>query len=374
MAARYKGGEKRKGPVRFPGGVLFSLASTRNVRNGNPWHFCSPAGFPPPRVIFPKHFLLAIGAAYVLLAGCGRSSAPKKRTIACIPKAVANTYWQSVRVGAERAGRELNVNIDWQGPVNDSKVADQISIFDNLTASGVDGILLSPCDDRALRPHVRQAMKRGLPVAIVDSELDGQPGTDFIGFVGTNNHQAGATAAQTLARAIGDAPAYGGKVLVIRFTEGSSSTRVREEGFLESLTAANPRLKIVDQQFTDGSMAGAQRVAETLLNNYVKDRKIEVDGVFASNLPTAEGAYAAIKALRDEGIEVRTKFVGFDDSDLLDEGLRNGTITALVVQDTETMGYLGVKLLVDSLDGKPVARKVDTPVTVKTAPGEPAKK
>ena len=325
-------------------------------------------------MILPKRFLLAVGATCVLLGGCGRPAAAKKRTIACIPKAVANTYWQSVRVGAERAGRDFDVNIDWQGPVNDSKVADQIGIFDNLAAGGVDGLLLAPCDDRALRPHVRQAMKRGLPVAIVDSELDGQPGTDFIGFVGTNNHRAGVVAAQTLARAIGDAPVYGGKVLVIRFTEGSSSTRVREEGFIEALTANNPRLKIVEQQFTDGSMAGAQHVAETLLNNYVKERKIEVDGVFASNLPTAEGAYAAIKTLRDEGIECHTKFVGFDESDLLDEGLRNGTITALVVQDTEAMGYLGVKLLVDYLDHKPVERMVDTPVTVKTTPGKPSKK
>ena len=328
----------------------------------------------------PKCFLLVAGVA-LCLGGCGRPAGtdgspahPKKRTIACVPKAVAFSYWQSVHAGAERAGREFNVNIDWQGPLNDGRVADQIGIFNNLAASGVDAILLAPCDDRALLPHVRQAMKRGIPVALVDSELDGKPGVDYVGFVGTNNHDAGVIAAQTLARAIGDAPAHGGKVIMIRFTEGSASTRLREEAFIQTLTTAYPRLKIVEQQFTDGSMAGAQHVAETLLNNYVKDRQVEVDGVFAPSQPTTEGAYAAIKTLRDEGNAVHTKFVGFDESDFLDEGLRNGTITALVVQDTEKMGFLGVKMLLDYLDKRPVERLIDTPVMVKTGPGSDASK
>lgn len=321
----------------------------------------------------PKRFLLAVGAA-LCLAGCGRPAGntpggPKKRTVACIPKAVAYSYWQPVRAGAERAGREFNVNIEWQGPPNDGRVADQIGIFNNLAASGVDAILLSPCDDRALLPHVRQAMKRGVPVAIVDSELDGRVGADFVGFVGTNNREAGITAARTLARAIGDAPAYGGKVLMVRFTEGSASTRLREEAFIATLAKESPKLQIVEQQYTDGSMAGAQHVAETLLNNYVKERRLRVDGVFASSQPTTEGAYTAVKTLRDEGVEVRAKLVGFDESELLNEGLRNGTITALVVQDTETMGFLGVKLLLDYLDKRPVERLVDTPVMVRTAPG-----
>ena len=328
-------------------------------------------------MISSQRFPLAAGAASLLLAagvalflgGCRRPVAagnPHKRTIACVSKAVAFTYWLSVRAGAERAGREFNVNIDWQGPLNDSRVADQIGIFNNLAASGVDGILLSPCDDRALLAPVRHAMKRGVPVALFDSELDGKLGTDYVGFVGTNNHDAGVTAAQTLARAIGDAPAYGGKVIMIRFTEGSASTRRREDAFIQTLAAASPRLQIVEAQFTDGSMAGGQRIAETLLNNHVKDRRVEIDGIFASSQPTVEGTYAAIKRLRDEGIEWHAKFVGFDESELLDQGLQSGAITALVVQDTEKMGYLGVKLLLDHLDHQPGQRQVDTPVVVKT--------
>jgi ribose transport system substrate-binding protein len=74
---------------------------------------------------------------------------------------------------------ELGVNIEWQGPLDDSKIAEQIGIFNNLAASGVSGIVLAPCDDKALAPHVRNAMKRGIPVVIFDSPLDGKQGRDF---------------------------------------------------------------------------------------------------------------------------------------------------------------------------------------------------
>jgi ribose transport system substrate-binding protein len=323
--------------------------------------------------IFP---LLGVLGASLLVFGCskapeGGDSAKQegdgeKMRIAVIPKATTHSYWKAAEFGARKAAAELNVDIEWQGPLDDSKTADQIGIFNNLAASGVNGILLSPCDDKALAPPVRAAVKRGVPVAIFDSPLDGKQGTDFINFIATDNKKAGAIAAEQLEKVV-QSPAYAGSTLVVRFTEGSASTRVREEGFIEQLNKGG-KLKIVAQQFTDGSMAGAQRVAETLLNNCVKDDKLELDAVFASNQPTAEGTYNALKSLRDKGVEVKAKFVGFDDSDLLKQGLQNGVIDALVVQDPEKMGYLGVKSVVDYLNKKPVESYVDTGVTVKTKP------
>jgi ribose transport system substrate-binding protein len=315
--------------------------------------------------------------AALFVAGCSKSGetapasaapgekAPVKITLAAIPKATTHSYWKAAEAGARRAAAEFGVELEWQGPLDDSKVADQIGIFNNLAASGLQGILLSPCDDRALAPHVAAASRRGIPVAIFDSPLDGKQGQDFINFVSTDNRAAGATAAKTLASLAGTTPVHGGQVLMIRFTEGSASTRLREEGFTGEL-ANHPALKLAAQQFTDGSMAGAQRVAETLLGNYVKNNRLELAGVFASNQPTAEGTYNALRSLRDKGIEVTAKVVGFDDSTLLQQGLQAGVIDALVVQDPEKMGYLGVKSLVDHLAGRPVEAYIDTGVTVKT--------
>ena len=322
----------------------------------------------------PRLSLLPVFVAgFALLAGCGKSpdsapaadGKPAKITIAAIPKATTHSYWKAAEAGARRAAAEFGVELEWQGPLDDSKVADQIGIFNNLAASGLQGILLSPCDDKALAPHVRSAAKRGVPVAIFDSPLDAKQGVDYINFVSTDNKAAGGTAATTLINLIGSTPVHNGQILMIRFTEGSASTRLREEGFTNVLSAASG-LKLAAQQFTDGSMAGAQRVAETLLGNYVKNNKLELAGVFASNQPTAEGTYNALKALRDKGVEVTAKVVGFDDSTLLIQGLQNGIFDALVVQDPERMGYLGVKSLVDHIQKREVPAYIDTGVTVKT--------
>lgn len=359
---RFAAGHAACGAGAMAGGATSRKKLLWNVDKGGRFRVCCPAKTPPALMTLLCKSLLSSAC---LLAASALVASAEELTIAVIPKATTHSYWKAAQAGAERAGKEFGVKIEWQGPLDDSKIADQIGIFNNLAASGMSGILLAPCDDKALAPMVRNVSKRGVPVAIFDSPLSGKQGVDYINFVATDNKKAGATAAEELLKAVGNAPEYGGKVLEIRFTEGSASTRLREEGFSAKL-AADAKLKIDAQQFTDGSMAGAQRVAETLLNNYVKDNKLQIDGIFASNQPTAEGTYNAVKSLKTKGVEVKTKFVGFDDSDLLQQGLQNDTIQALVVQDPEKMGYLGVKSVVDFIHKKPVEATVDTGVTVKT--------
>ena len=321
--------------------------------------------------------LLLLGTAG-LLHGCRRAPDEgvtagfnRRLAVACIPKATAHSYWQAAHDGAARAARELNVRIDWQGPLDDSKVADQIGIFNNLASSGVDAVLLSPCDDQALLPHVRTVMRRGIPVGIFDSPLSGRVGKDYVDYIGTDNHLAGQLAARTLLHSLtkpGETTpdlAYGGRVIMVRFTEGGASTRLREDAFRDVLAAGGP-LHLVEQQYTDGSTMGAQHVAETLLDSYVKNNQLELDGIFAPNQPTTEGTYNALQALRDKGVRIHARFLGFDESDTLLHGLRNGTIDVLLVQDPEKMGYLGVKALVKFLKKEPIEPVVDTGVMVMT--------
>jgi ribose transport system substrate-binding protein len=331
----------------------------------------------------PLALLACLGLGFAL-AGCGPSAdsaapapapgaapAAKKLTIAVIPKGMTHSYWKAAEAGVKRAAAEFDLAYEWQGPLDESRVAEQVAILNNLATSGVSGILISPCDDKALAPHVRSITKRGIPVSIFDSPLDAKQGTDFVNFVSTDNRRAGEIAAETLVKMAGPTPPHGGEILMIRYTEGSAGTRFREEGFL-AVIAKHPQFKVVSQQFTDGSMAGAQRVAEALLGNYVKDGKLALAGVFASNQPTTEGTLNALRSLRGKNTEVQARYVGFDQSELLDQGLESGVVDALIIQDPEMMGYLGVKSLVDHIQGKPVEAFIDTGVKVKTKTVSPA--
>ena len=87
------------------------------------------------------------------------------------------------------------------------------------------------------------------------------------------------------------------------------------------------------------------------------DGSLELDGIFTSN---ESNTLALLRVLQSSGWAGKVKFIGFDASDTLVKGLSDGHIDALVVQDPVKMGYLGVKTMVDHLQGRPVEKRIDT--------------
>ncbi len=79
--------------------------------------------------------------------------------------------------------------------------------------------------------------------------------------------------------------------------------------------------------------------------------------------------FGMLRALQDAGVAGKVKFVGFDASPKLIDALKSGQIDGLIVQDPRKMGYLGVKTVVDKINGKPIEAKVDTGVTFVTKAG-----
>ncbi len=288
-----------------------------------------------------------------------KAGAERKLVIAVIPKGTVHEFWKSVQKGALQAGEELGVEIRWDGPTNETEHDRQRSIVENMISLGVEGIVLAPTDERALVRPVQLAVKAGMPVVIFDSELawDG-----YVSFVATNNEKGGRIGGEYLVKLLGT---KGGKVVLLRYTEGSGSTLRREKGFKAAIDAAE-NVELVAEQFTDGSTAGALNTAVNMLTRFVEDNELQIDGIFASNLPTSLGMQKALDRFRKEGVKVHAHFVGFDSSEELVRGLQAGEIDALVVQRPVKIGYMGVKTLVDHLRGKQVPRYIDTGVELVT--------
>jgi ribose transport system substrate-binding protein len=151
-----------------------------------------------------------------------------------------------------------------------------------------------------------------------------------------------------------------GKVMVLRYAEGSASTTEREAGFLEEIKAKYPGIVIVSSdQYAGATRETAKRASENLLNRFGGD----LQGVFTPNESSTIGM---LLALQDIGKAGTVRFVGFDASQSLIDAMRAGHIDGLAVQNPMRMGYLGVKTMVDRLQGKPVERRIDTGVTLVT--------
>lgn len=285
---------------------------------------------------------LALAFAVVPLIG----SAAEK--IAVIPKGTTHSFWKSVEAGARKAGDELGVEIIWKGPLKEDDRAQQIQVVQQFVSSGVNAIVLAPLDDTALRAPVKSATSRNIPVVIFDSALKGEAPQDFISFVATNNRRGGQLAGEELARLLGGK----GKVVLLRYAEGSASTTERETGFMEVM-AANPGISvIVDNRYAGATVATAQEAAMNLL-----DKLREADGIFCPNESATQGMILALRQTRLAG---QKKFVGFDTSPFLLQALAKGEVLGLVAQNPTRMGYLGVVTAVRHLRGEKVEAAIDT--------------
>ena len=272
--------------------------------------------------------------------------------IAVIPKGTTHEFWKSIHAGAARAALELGVEIPWKGPQKEDDRAQQITVVEDFVSRGVDGIVLAPLDDRALMRPVRDAVREGIPVVIIDSALQGGEHTSY---VATDNFHGGVLAARRLGGLLGGR----GRIFLIRYQEGSASTMQREAGFLETVTKEFPGLVLlVQDQYAGATTETAYQLAENLLSRFP-----DVEGVFA---PNESSTFGTLRALQESRLAGRVVFVGFDSSPKLVQGLRDGHIQGLVLQNPDKIGYLGVRTIVAHLRGEPVEKVIDTGVALAT--------
>jgi ribose transport system substrate-binding protein len=286
------------------------------------------------------------------------ASGKKKLTIAVIPKGTTHEFWKSIHAGSNKAASELSaqgneVEVIWKGPLREDDREQQIQVVEGFTSQGVDGIVLAPLDNRALVRPVEDAKRAGVPTVIIDSALESDA---IVSFVATDNRKGGVLAADRLGQLLNGK----GKVLVLRYAEGSASTTDREEGFLGEIKQKFPGIELVStDQYAGATRDTAKRASENLLNRFGD----EVQGIFTPNESATAGM---LLALQDIGKAGKVTFVGFDASQVFIDAINANQLHGIVVQNPFNMGYLGVRSIVDHLQGKPVEKRIDTGVTMVT--------
>ncbi len=279
----------------------------------------------------------------------GAEGRDKRLRIAVIPKGTTHEFWKAVHAGAVKAGKELDVDVLWKGPLKEDDLKQQIDLVQSFTAQRVDGIVLAPLNDKALVKAVKDATRSKISVLVIDSALKGD---HHVSFVATDNRAAGKLAGQRMAKLL----AGKGKVVVLRYQEGSASTANREQGFLDAMGEHSGIDVVSDNQYGGATTESAFAAAESLL--IAKQAAAGgVDGVFCPNESTTFGMLLAVDKL---GLAGKVQLVGFDASDKLIKALKEKRMAALVLQDPFTMGYLGVKTMVTHRRGKPVEKVIDT--------------
>jgi len=315
-----------------------------------------------------KLLAMGLGAALAaVLVGCnakeagaqGTTGGATKYRIAVIPKGATHEFWKSIHAGANDAAAESNgaVEIIWKGPQLENDRESQIKTVEDFVNQEVSGIVLAPLDDKALVPVVKQANKSEIPVVIIDSDLSGG---EYSSFVATDNEKGGSIAGEEMVKRLGGK----GRIVVLRYQEGSASTMAREKGFLDAVKKA-PGIQILSEnQYAGPTTESAQKAGENLLARFKKgDGSLDLDGIYC---PNESSTFGMLRVLQDNGWAGKVKFIGFDASPKLIDGLKEGQIDALVVQNPHRMGYLGVKTMLQALKKESVEKRIDTGATLVT--------
>lgn len=275
-----------------------------------------------------------------------------KITIAMIPKGTTHEFWKSVHAGAVQAVDEFgegNVELIWEGPLNENDREGQISKVENFIVKGVQGICLAPLDSQALVSYVEKSNENNIPVVIFDSGLDGDP-ENYVSYVATDNYNGGVIAADRMAESLEGK----GNVILLRYTSGSKSTEEREQGFLDQLKKAHPGINVISSdQYAETTPEQALSKATQLLNKF----KDEVNGIFAVCEPVAAGT---LRALEETGNLGKVNFIAFDPNEDLVKALENEGCAGIVLQDPVKMGYLSLKAMIQHLKEKEVEKRIVT--------------
>jgi len=312
-------------------------------------------GTPPMRT---TRFVVSL-VALALASGCADRSdktgaSRDKLLIAVVPKATSHEFWKSVHAGAVEGEKQADVKIIWKGPITESDREAQINLLQDFIAQGVSGICLAPLDSQALQPVVREAKTAGVPVLIFDSGLDDLG--DAISFVATDNFHGGEIAGRHLGKLLGGK----GRVIVLRYNVGSQSSHEREQGCLAALAKEFPAVEVISSNEYAGDTADKALVKSQQLLLTFGDR---VDGVFT---PAQHVSTGMLRALEEQNLAGKVKFIGFDPGPELVSALAAGKMHGLVLQDPVRMASLAVTTMAAHLRGEKVEPRISTGETLAT--------
>jgi ribose transport system substrate-binding protein/ribose transport system permease protein len=277
---------------------------------------------------------VAIAFAVFSTREAPKQEAPKQEVYVFIPT-VENPFWLTVRGGVESAAQE-NAG-DFTVTILEAETTDaatQVEQMRNALERGrVRAIVFAPTNDRAPAPIVARYNRAGIPVVMIDTELDRSAaqsaGARYDVFIGSDNRLGGRMAAQAMLRALGREQGRS-RVLLLKGSYVHQSGVDRAEGFIE---AARGQLEIIER---DGEWS-RQRATELTASVFARGR---VDGIFASN---DEMALGAIAALRRSGVPQSEWpiIIGFDATAEAQQAIRGGTMYGSIRQQAREMGRRG---------------------------------
>jgi ribose transport system substrate-binding protein len=301
-------------------------------------------------------FLILLLCVGIMFSACSSSSSENQNNssgekkdgkiyIPIISKGYQHQFWQAVKSGAEKAAKEFNVEITFEGPETEEQVDKQIEMLQAALDKNPDAIAFAALDSQAALPLLKQAQEKKIPVIAFDSGVDSDiPLTT----VATDNKAAAALAADKMAELIGGK----GKIALIVHDQTSRSGVDRRDGFVNRIKEKYPDIQIVDIQYGGGDHLKSTDLAKAIIQAHP-----DLKGIFGTNEGSAIGVVNAVKELGKEG---KIVVIGFDSGKAQIDAIKSGVMAGAITQNPISIGYETVKAAVKAIKGEKVPKNTNT--------------
>jgi ribose transport system substrate-binding protein len=233
-----------------------------------------------------------------LMAGCGQAPQEEGLKVGFVVNFMSHEWYQNICRAAEERAAEIGVKLIIADANLD--LAAQISKAENLIAQGVDVLVLTPVDAKALGPVVAEARRRGIHVLTESSPVEGA-----LSNVGIDDRAAGEKAGRWLGAYAAD-HGIDPRVLIIGLPN-FDACRARVTGFKEGLAASGIAYRIMQEVDGQGLKERALKVAQDALT-----ANPDINVIFGINDDSTTGGMAAYRAAGlDESALVAVGF-GFE--------------------------------------------------------------
>ena len=274
-------------------------------------------------------FIRSTLAAVLLLAGALTSPvfAQGKAMIALMPKSKGNAYFISCKAGAEKAAKDLGIELLFDGPV-DSNAAKQNEIVENWITLGVDAIAVAAENKEGISTALRKAQKQGIKVVTYDADALPDARSFFV-------NQA---TPEGIAHALMDEAARlcdnTGEFAIISASLTAANQREWQMHIEKRLAEKYPQMKLVAVRPCDDLKDKAQSEATALMS-----ANPNLKLLMSICSPGVPGAAEAVKQAGRAG---QVKVIGLGLPNENRRYVKEGITQTVVLWKTEDLGYLAV--------------------------------
>ena len=280
----------------------------------------------PGRLAFATAIAMsAVATVGLTVPGAARAAQNAKPSIAFVPKLIGIPYFNAMKQGLEKAGKQFGATIIYQGPTTAS-VSGQAEIVQSLINKHVAAIGVSANSPTALEALAKQAKAQHMIFYSSDSQVDG-PDVDV---------RVQQTSNDALANAVIDqiAQDIGNKGDIAFVSGGPTATNLNEWIALmkQRLSSKYPNVKLVSIQYAGEDINKATQVTSQLLSAYP-----QLKGVVGINSTAVPGiAQAVLRA----GLKGKVAVTGITDPNAIRPFIINGTVQSVVLWNPINLGYL----------------------------------